>query len=625
MTRESFLNRLCGQVLIGDGAIGTQLYEQGVGWESNYDQLNLTRPDLVLQLQQEYVDSGAQVIETNTFGANRHRLEKHGLGDQVQEICAAGARISIQASNPDVYVLGSIGPITALSGKQNKPELRDSELSDLFSEPVLALANAGVDAILLETFVHLPDLLIALQTAKKLTDLPVIAQLAFQERGHTFSGISADTAITSLKDAQAEIIGANCGRGVRSVFTAMETMVTQTNKPLSAYANAGLPEFHDGRYLYLTTPQYLADSAARLAELGVNLIGGCCGTTPLHIRAISDRLANCQLSVRVPKSVPDPSLNSGLSPVVSTELPIKQPDSFAHQKHTRPVILVELDPPRGLKHQYLIRRARQLADMGIDAITTGDNPVSVMRMGNLAFGQMIQQASGLPCVAHLSCRDRNLLGIQSYLLAAHAMNIHHVLAITGDPSRVGDQPGASSVYDLNSFGLIELITQFNCGYNHAGMDLGHPTQFTIGVALNQGSRNLKTRIDRLERKCQIGAHFSMTQPVFDPEMIVRIRKLTEPLSIPIYFGLFPLLSERNAEYLHHEVPGVELTPDVLKQMKGTSGKIGRKTGLKICREIIEATIDIVDGFYIIPPQARTDTASSLAGFIRDLSPSPPPT
>jgi 5,10-methylenetetrahydrofolate reductase len=279
-----------------------------------------------------------------------------------------------------------------------------------------------------------------------------------------------------------------------------------------------------------------------------------------------------------------------------------------------------LDPPRGLKFEYLLRRARQLADMGVDAVTSGDNPVAVLRMGNLAFAQRLQQESGLPCIVHLSCRDRNLLGMQSYLLAAEMMGIHHVLALTGDPARVGDQPGATSVYDINSFGLIELITKFNQGRNHAGMDIGRPTHFKIGVALNPHGRNLQARIQRLRRKYQCGAHFAMSQPVFDAEIVFRIKKEAHDIPIPIYIGLFPVLSERNAEYLHHEVPGVDLTDEVLHRMKGLSGKAGREMGLRICREIVEATADVVDGFYIVPPQGRTDTAAALVAAIHESSP-----
>jgi 5,10-methylenetetrahydrofolate reductase len=281
---------------------------------------------------------------------------------------------------------------------------------------------------------------------------------------------------------------------------------------------------------------------------------------------------------------------------------------------------VELDPPRGLKYEYLVRRACQLADMGVDAITSGDNPVAMLRMGNLAFAQLIQQESGLPCVVHLSCRDRNLLGMQSYLLAAELMGIQHVLALTGDPARVGDQPGATSVYDINSFGLIELITRFNKGCNHAGMEIGRPTHFKIGVALNPHGRNLEARIQRLRRKYQCGAHFAMSQPVFEPEMVFRIKEAAQDIHIPIYIGLFPVLSERNAEYLHHEVPGVDLTESVLHRMKGLSGKAGREMGLRLCREVVEATADVVDGFYIVPPQGRTDTATALVAAIHECSP-----
>jgi homocysteine S-methyltransferase len=385
---------------------------------------------------------------------------------------------------------------------------------------------------------------------------------------------------------------------------------------VSAYPNAGLPEYVDGRYLFGAPLPYLVESAVRMADAGVNLIGGCCGTTPSYIsrvaEALKDRKPAARARVVVPAETPRPP-TAGVAP---SEAPADSIlDGLRQEPSRRPLVVVELDPPRDLRYEPVVRRAQQLRDMGVDAITMADNPVATLHMGNMALAQIVQREADIPVIVHLTCRDHNLLGLQSLLLSAHVMGLHHLLALTGDPARVGDQPGATSVYDLNSFGLVSLIQKFNTGVNNAGMPLGRRTRFTIGVAFNPNGRNLVGQVARLRKKFACGAHFAMTQPVYDPERFLSMVQATADLGGPVLVGCMPLLSERNAEFLHNEVPGITLTEEVRRRMKGLSGAEGRRAGLRICQELIDHMVAQADGFYIIPSQIRTEMAVELVDYI----------
>jgi homocysteine S-methyltransferase len=491
----------------------------------------------------------------------------------------------------------------------------------LFGEPIVALADAGADVLILETFSDLHQLLLALAVAKSKTDLPVICQMAFHERGYTYAGVAATAAVEALQKAGADVIGANCGRGVRCVAAAVETMTSSGDFLVSAYPNAGLPEYVDGRYLFGAPLPYLVDCAVAMVERGVNLIGGCCGTTPVYIERISECLKGRRPALR--RRAAETLATSGPKVAASPE-PGPPAGSFfdtvAQDGARRPLVVVELDPPRDLHYDPIVRRAQQLRDMGVDAITMADNPVATLRMGNMALAQIVQREADVPVIVHLTCRDHNLLGLQSLLLAAHVTGLHHLLALTGDPARVGDQPGATSVYDLNSFGLIELIRKFNAGTNNSGIPLGGRTRFTIGVAFNPNGRNLPGQVARLRKKFTCGAHFAMTQPVYDADRFQQMKKATADIPGPILVGCMPLLSERNAEFVHNEVPGIILSDEVRQRMKGLSGAPGREMGIRICRELIERMTPDADGFYIIPSQIRTEMAVELVDFIHSRVP-----
>jgi homocysteine S-methyltransferase len=623
MRGKELLARLREEVVLGDGALGTMISERGIGRETNYERLNLTHPEFIKDIHAAYLDAGSEVLETNTFGANRTKLELFKFADDVAAINRAGAALVRTVAGQRAYVAGSVGPLAERAGPQDTEPLTDDQIRDIYREQIVALADAGVDILLLETFANLHQLLLALEVAKGHTDLPAFCQMAFHEKGHTYAGVHVLTAVGALTAAGADVIGANCGRGVRCVLAAVEAMTGIGSWLVSAYPNAGLPEYRDGRYLFGAPLPYLADSAARMAELGVTLLGGCCGTTPEYIRRIRERVGGHKASPRARIRVPAQPPPSQAAVVCEAEPPAGSIlgilDASPGQVR-RPLVVVEIDPPRDLRYEPIIRRAQQLRDMGVDAITMADNPVATLHMGNMALAQIVQREADVPVIVHLTCRDHNLLGLQSLLLSAHVMGLHHLLALTGDPARVGDQPGATSVYDLNSFGLVELIRKFNSGVNNAGMPLGRRTRFTVGVAFNPNGRNLPGQVTRLRKKLTCGAHFAMTQPIYDPVRFDEMLAATADLQRPILVGCMPLLSERNAEFLHNEVPGISLTDEVRRRMKGLSGPEGRKMGLRICRELIDHMLGRADGFYVVPSQIRTEMAVELVAHLHECLP-----
>lgn len=621
MRGRELLDRLRERVVVGDGALGTLISERGVGRETNYERLNLTRPELVKDIHAAYLAAGAQVLETNTFGANRTKLALAGFADDVTAVNRAGVTLAREIAGDRAYIAGSVGPLANPATRHEVAPPGDDDVRELFREPIVALADSGADIILLETFTDLRQLLLALEVAKANTDLPVICQMAFHERGHTYAGVHVADAVEALVKGGADVIGANCGRGVRCVKAAVEAMTAAGDWPVSAYPNAGLPEYVEGRYIFGAPLPYLVESAVAMADAGVNLVGGCCGTTPEYIRRLAEALSGRRPAPRRRTAVPaEPARDR--APERRTE-PVPPRGSILDALDgpgRRPLVVVELDPPRDLRYEPVVARARQLRDMGVDAITMADNPVATLHMGNMALAQIVQEEADVPVVVHLTCRDHNLLGLQSLLLSAHVMGLHHLLALTGDPARVGDEPGATSVYDLNSFGLVELIRKFNDGVNNAGMPLGRPTRFTIGVAFNPNGRNLTGQVARLKKKFHCGAHFAMTQPVYDPARFDQMLEATAGVGGPVLVGCMPLLSERNAEFLHNEVPGITLTDEVRRRMKGLSGPRGREEGLRICRELIEHMMPRADGFYIIPSQVRTEMAVELVDFIHQRLP-----
>jgi len=607
----TFLDLIREQILIGDGAIGTMLYSKGVGLDANFEHLNLVRPSLVGELHREYLAAGARVIETNTFGANYTRLAPIGLEKKTRELNLQGAviarnAVTAAALGEPAFVAGSIGPLLRLKGEER--ELGTDQVTAIFREQVAGLAEGGVDLFILETFSDLEQLVCALRAAKE-TGLPVIASMAYQEGERTGNGVDVVTAAARLTEAGADLVGANCGAGPREVLLAIQRMATVTPLPLAAFANSGFPEYLDGRYIYRTTPEYFADKGAEMALAGAALIGGCCGTTPEHIRQLSLRLHGTS-----PRRVQQ-VVNGIEAPRVPAAAPARQ--GFLARWGTGKIVTVELDPPRGLECAKIIAGSRILRDAGADAINIAENPLARVRMGNIALAHTIQQEVGIEVIVHVTCRDRNLLGLQSDLMGASLLGIRSILAVTGDPARLGDQTGASSVFDLNSFGLIKLIADLNSGVNGLGQPLGGSTGFTIGCAFNPNTPKMEVQVGRLEKKIAAGARFIQTQPIYAAERALEMARLTSRFGVPLLMGIMPLVGERNCEYLHNEVPGIVIPDGIRARMKGKEKEEGAAEGLAIARELIDAVRGEIDGFYIIAPFGRPAPAAELVRYIKE--------
>jgi len=601
----TIIDRLQREVLTGDGAVGTMLYAKGVSLDSNFEHLNLIRPALVKELASEYAAAGAQIIETNTFGANFTKLSAIGLGHKVAEINLAGARIAREAvAGLEILVAGSVGPLVSVKGDDK--ELSAAEMEAIFSVQCKALAEGGVDLLLLETFSSLVQLEAAVRAARG-CDVPVCASLAFLEGGRAADGTSVERFCEAMEAAGADLIGANCGAGPMELLKVIKRLATLTDKPISAYANSGFPEYRDGRYIYRATPEYFADMAAEMAAAGANLLGGCCGTTPEHINAIARKIAGLKPAIR------------SRTPLITVSEPVEAPQkaaSFLDNWGSRKVITVELDPPKGIDCSKIITGSRRLKEAGADAINLAENPLARPRMGNIALGSIIQREVGIEVIVHVTGRDRNLIGMQSDLMGASLLGIRSILAVTGDPATMGDHAGAKSVFDLHSFTLIKLLSDMNRGVNAIGNPIGEGTGFTIGAAFNPNTRNMGVQAERLRKKIANGARFTQTQPIYDPAVLFEALEATGDCKIPFLPGIMPLVSERNAEYLNNEVPGITVPDAVRARMKGLEKEAGAREGLAIAKEFIDATFAVVGGYYLIPPFGKYELAEELIKYIQ---------
>jgi len=610
--RSSLLqDRLARGIVIGDGAMGTLLHARGIPYESGFEHLNLTRPDLVRQVHADYLEAGSDLLETNTFGANALRLAGFGQEGRVREINLAGAQLARSAAGQDHFVAGAVGPLPRPRGADQSP-WSPKEIRAVFTEQMTALAEGGIDAFLLETFADLESLQVALAVAREV-GLPAICQMAFLEGGVSRDGVSAEQAADVLSSAGAMAVGANCGTGPRELGLVVRRMLGATRLPVSVFPNSGFPQYHEGRLLYLTTPEYFAAQGEGMVRAGVSLIGGCCGTTPEHIQALARRVASLTPGPRV-------AFTPGAAAPPSPEPAPSERGTFLDVWGSRTIITVELDPPKSLDCAPVLRAAGRLAEAGADAISLAENPLARVRMGNLALAQKIQEETGLEVIVHITCRDRNLIGLHSDLMGAHLMGIRTILAVTGDPVAVSGESGATSVYDLNSVGLLELLSSLNTGRTMMGTDLKGTTGFLLGAAFNPNPTNLDGQLRRLKKKMAAGARFVQTQPVYSAEILHRLAERTAPLGIPVLVGIMPVVSERNAEFLHNEVPGIVLSDEVRARMRGKGGDEGAREGIAIARELIEAGRGVVGGYYLIPPFGRVELALELIDFIRSAGP-----
>ncbi|MDK2985724.1 MAG: methionine synthase / methylenetetrahydrofolate reductase [Clostridia bacterium] len=600
---------LKNHILIGDGAMGTYLYQLGIPVGMNFEELNLTNPELIANVHRQYIAAGAKLIQTNTYMANREKLARFGLEDKLKEINRAAVRIAKQAANSDVFVAGTIGGMRGLRGKE--PDLK--EITGNVQEQLEVFLEENVDAVLFETYLDLEELLAVLKIARQKTELPIICQLS------RYEGLDLRDAFTQLKDEGADVVGLNCRTGPHKIIKAFERVPLLQDVYFSAYPNAGLPDYVDGRYEYESTPEYFAQSALRLREQGVRLIGGCCGTTPDHIRKIAQALKD--LSPVTEKLVANGKDEKKRLLVGENSIPNAESTrrwmkptlpECVQRRHT---VIVELDPPRNLDYKDFLYGCQALKDAGADAVTLADNSLAMMRMSNMALGTLVKERIGIRPLLHVACRDRNLIAQQSHLMGLHALGIDHVLVVTGDPTRFGDFPGATSVYDLNSFEMIRLIKEMNKGISYSGQPLGSAASFIVGGAFNPNVKNLDKAIERLEKKVAAGADYIMTQPVYSTEQVEELYQATKHIEVPIFVGVMPLTSSRNAEFLHNEVPGIRLSDKVRERMSRVNGEAARREGVEIAREIVDAIIERFNGVYLITPFLRYEMTAELTKYI----------
>jgi methionine synthase I (cobalamin-dependent)/5,10-methylenetetrahydrofolate reductase len=602
----NFLEAIQNEIIVADGATGTMLYSRGISLEANFEHLNLVRPELVLQLHSEYIAAGARMIETNTFGANHAKLKAIGLEKRVRDINIRGAALARRAAEgKDIFVAGSVGPLARVKGEES--ELSATEMRDIYREQVLALAEGGVDLFILETFSDIKQIRAALEVVKQ-TGLPVIACMAFMEKGRTSGGLDAGQVARELSSAGADVIGANCGSGTMEMSQNIRSMASVPGIHLAAFPNSGFPEYVDGRYIYRTSPEYFANMASETVRAGANIVGGCCGTTPEHIRRLAEKLKGMRpvpriMTVELPREQEMKEVKTGRS-------------SFLDGWGKRKVVTVELDPPKGLECGKVIEGCRVLGEAGADAINLAENPLARVRMGNIALASLIQRETGMEVIVHVTCRDRNLIGMQSDLMGASLLGIRSILAVTGDPANTGEQVDATSVFDLNSFSLIKLLRDLNSGINGLGNPIDSGTGFTIGAAFNPNTARMETQVARLAKKISNGAQFVQTQPIYDPDILDEMLERTRQFDIPVLPGILPLVSERNTEFLHNEVPGIVIPDKIRDRMRGKEKEAGIREGLDIACEFIENARKRVGGFYIIPPFGKYRLAAELVRFIR---------
>jgi methionine synthase / methylenetetrahydrofolate reductase(NADPH) len=608
--------RLAEAPLLCDGAMGTLLYARGVSLDACFDVLNLNNPRLVQAVHADYIAAGADCIETNTFGANRFKLAVHGLDGQVREINRRGAALARdvrESTGRDVYVLGSIGP----SGKYLLPlgTLAASDAREAFREQAEALLEGGVDGFVVETFSDLDEVALAVAAVRAVTDVPIVAQMAFADDRTTFTGRSAAEVARVLRALPIQALGANCSVGSSTLYEVLEQMQAEAGGlPLSIQPNAGLPSRIGERLIYLSSPTYMADYAERMVGVGARLVGGCCGTTPQHIaamRAVLDRRRPApRVTGRPVMTVRPPATDS------SPGLHVARPPTLLGRKLTAGefVVTVELDPPRGHTVEKLVQGAKLLKERGVDIVDINDGSLGRVRMAVLPTALLVRESTGLDINMHFTCRDRNLMGIQGDLLGAHALDVRNILAMTGDPPRAGDYANATAVFDVDGVGLIEIVRRMNEGQDATGSSIGEPTSFCVGAALNPAAEDVGREIDRFHRKVAAGARWIQTQPVYDLEGLDRFLERAGGSPVPVLVGILPLHSARHAEFLHNEVPGITI-PDAVRRRLREAGDGALRIGIEMAQELVQAVRRRYAGAYLMPSFGRFEVVAEVLDAI----------
>jgi homocysteine S-methyltransferase len=612
-----FSDMFADRPILADGAMGTVLYARGITINRCYDELNLTDPGLILAIHEEYLQAGAEILETNTFGANRIRLGRHGLAGKVAEINAAGVRIARQAVEHlkekqagEAWVAGALGPLGVRLEPLGKTGLDEARAA--FAEQIRALAEAGVDLLIIETMPALNEAHEALQAAHETApELPVLVMVTVDDENNCLDGASPEQAAALLTEWGANAIGINCSTGPATVLTAIEAMRTATTLPLAAMPNAGMPRAIEGRNIYLCSPEYMASFARKAIASGVQIVGGCCGTTPNHIRAMRSamRAIDAQARATVPGTAPALSTETPPAPLGARSLV----GSLVAQGKF--VTLVEIVPPRGINCVKEIEGARILAQLGVHAINVPDSPRASARMSAQSLCIQIQQHTGIETILHYTCRDRNLLSIQSDLLGASSIGLHNILCLTGDPPKLGNYPDATAVFDVDSIGLVNIVRRLNHGLDIGSNSIGASTNFTIGVAANPGVPDIEQELRRFQYKVEAGAEYAITQPVFDLRLLESFLDRIKDFRIPVIAGIWPLISLRNAEFLKNDLR-VSMPEEILLRMaQADTPDAARKEGILIAQEMLEAVRPFVQGVQVSAPFGRYIAAAEVIASV----------
>jgi len=615
---KPFLEAIDERVLVCDGAMGTMLYAKGVFINRCFDALNLTDPARVAEVHRDYVRAGADVLETNTFGANRVKLRGFGLADRVSEINIEGARLARSAAGSEVYVAGAIGPLGIRIEPWGKTGTDEAEA--FFREQAQALITGGVDLFVLETFRDVNELRSAMVAIRSLCGLPIVAQMTIEEDGNSLDGAPPEQFAPALAP-DADVVGVNCSIGPAPMLETIERMAAVTRVRLSAQPNAGRPRDIEGRNIYLSSPEYMASYARRFMNHGVRLVGGCCGTTPEHIRQI--KIAVKKHAPEVARAAADPGPGTrgaravrGAAETPAEVVPPTERSQLARAlTEGRFAISVQLMPPKGFSSEGVIADACALKRHGVDVVLVPDGQRGA-RMSALSLTVLVQQQAGIETVLQYSCRDRNLLGMQSDLLGAHAMGVRNLMIVTGDVRSVGDYPDATAVFDVDSIGLTNVVARLNHGLDLGGQAIGGATAFHVGVQVNPGAEDLDAEIRRFEYKVEAGAEFAVTKPVFDVAAFERFYQRVEGARIPILVGLWPFESVLNAEFMANEVPGVHVPEIMLERMRRASGSDAAAEGVAIAREIGRALTGLVQGVHVAAPAGRIASALDVLAGLR---------
>jgi len=599
-----FLSRIKQSPVLCDGAMGTLLYSKGIFINRSYDELNLSQPELIRGVHHEYLQAGAEIIETNTFGANSFRLARHSLADKVRDINRAGARLAREAAKSfDVWVAGSVGPLGTRIEPLGKTSFQEAQ--EAFREQIETLVEGGVDLLILETFGYLEEIHQAIQAARAVAPaVPLVAQVTIDEDGNCLDGSDPETFTPKLAEWGADVIGCNCSVGPVAMLDAIERVRAATSLPLAAQPNAGIPRSVEGRNIYLCSPEYMASYARKFVAAGVRVVGGCCGTTPDHIRTMKSALR-----VGEARKTASTHVSSGPIPKAVPAIPLDKRSTLgAKLAHGEFLTIVEIVPPKGIDISKEVEGARFLKSVGVDSVNIPDSPRASARMSNQALSLLIQREVGIDTILHYTCRDRNVLCIQSDLLGAAAVGIRNLICITGDPPKMGNYPDATAVFDVDAIGLVNIVRNLNHGLDLGSNPIGTGTGFVIGIVANPGLTDLDEEIRRFEYKVEAGAEYAVTQPVFDLRLLENFLKRIEHCRIPVVAGIWPLVSVRNAEFMKNELR-VSVPDSILERMaRAQTPEAARSEGVAIAREMLIAARQMVQGAQISAPMGRYASA-----------------